>query len=294
MALMIDRYLVRYFLAVVDSGNFSRAAQRMNVAQPTLSVGIAKLEGLVGTVLFDRNNRRVSLTEAGARFLPYARRIESEFNRSVAAVQNVSPVRVLKLGILNTVSSAIVQKAIGEMIAADPQQRIEVVDGSERELVNSVARGRVDVALTLVGRGGDRFAEETLLEEGYVAALPATHPLAGRDVVTADDVADSVMMVRRQCEALSETSRYFTERGVRPFFAYRSSQDDRVLAMVAAGLGMTVTPHSHNAPGIWRARLNGFDLTRKIGLIYAGDFDHAELGQSAGLSALRQAVLSEA
>jgi len=71
---MIERYLLRYFLAVVDNGNFSRAAQQVNVAQPTLSVGIAKLEKALGVPLFERTNRRVHLTDAGAQLLAHARR----------------------------------------------------------------------------------------------------------------------------------------------------------------------------------------------------------------------------
>jgi len=285
---MIDRYLVRYFLAVVDNGNFSRAARRMNVAQPTLSIGIAKLEELVGASLFDRNNKRVNLTEAGARFLPFARRIEGEFNRSLAAIQEVHPSKVLKLGILTTISSSLVQSAIAQMLGADPSQRIEIVDGSERELVNSIGRGRVDAALTLVERSGERFGEEVLFEEGYVAALPRTHPQAGKSVLKAEDLAGSIMIVRRQCEALSETSRYFTEHGVRPFFAYRSSQDDRVMAMVAAGLGLTVVPESHAAPGVWQARLTGFDLTRKIGLMFSSDANRTALDGSPAFQKLRE------
>ncbi|WP_300395457.1 LysR family transcriptional regulator [Henriciella sp.] len=287
---MIDRYLVRYFLAVVDSGNFTRAAQRMHVAQPTLSIGIAKLEELVGASLFDRNNKRVNLTDAGARFLPFARRIESEFNRSLAAIQDVQPSRILKLGILNTISSALVRSAIAQMLSADPTQRIEVVDGTERELVNGIGRGRINAALTLVGRGEARFGEEILFEEGYVAALPRSHPEAGKSDLKAEALAGSVMIVRRQCEALSETSRYFTERGVRPFFAYRSSQDDRVMAMVAAGLGMTVVPESHVCRGVWQSRLTGFDLTRKIGLMFSPDVNRTAVDGSPAFQKFREVV----
>jgi DNA-binding transcriptional LysR family regulator len=287
---MIDRYLVRYFLAVVDSGNFTRAAQRMHVTQPTLSIGIAKLEELVGASLFDRNNKRVNLTDAGARFQPFARRIESEFTRSLAAIQDVQPSSVLKLGILNTISSALVQSAIAQMLSADPTQRIEVVDGTERELVNGIGRGRINVALTLVGRGEERFREEILFEEGYVAALPRSHPEAGKSDLKAEALAGSVMIVRRQCEALSETSRYFTERGVRPFFAYRSSQDDRVMAMVAAGLGMTVVPESHACSSVWQTRLTGFDLTRKIGLMFSPDVNRTAVNGSPAFQKFREAV----
>src|SRR5688572_14365410 len=100
---MIDRYLLRYFLAVVDRGTFSRAAQQVNVAQPTLSVGIAKLERLLGTPLFHRSSQRVHLTEAGSRFAVHARRIENEFNLAESAVSGMQSLRTLRIGALSTI-----------------------------------------------------------------------------------------------------------------------------------------------------------------------------------------------
>ena len=78
------------------------------------------MEKLLGAQLFNRNNRRIHLTDAGTRYLPFARRIESEFNRSEASLQDIHPVRVLKIGILNTVSSDIVKAAVTAMLAAGP------------------------------------------------------------------------------------------------------------------------------------------------------------------------------
>jgi DNA-binding transcriptional LysR family regulator len=78
-----------------------------------------------------------------------------------------------------------------------------------------------------------------------------------------------VMIVRRHCEALSETSRFFTERGVRPHFAYRSVNDERVMQMVAAGVGITLMPECYQASDVARPKLAGFDLQRTIGLVYA-------------------------
>ncbi len=265
---MIDRYLIRYFLAVVDNGNFSRAAAQVNVTQPTLSVGIAKLEDQLGARLFNRSSQRVHLTNAGTRFLSHARRIESEFNIAEAALRGHEPVQQIRVGILTTISSEIVARAVAMVHLDGAAGTVEIVEGSERQLAQHVARGRVDVALSLVGRGGDRFLEEPLWEEGYALALTEAHPLATQGVIAAEDLADEVMIVRRHCEALSETSRYFTERGVRPFFAYRSTEDDRVMKMVAAGLGLTVAPESHRAEGVARPRLAGFDVRRKIGFIY--------------------------
>lgn len=263
---MIDRYLLRYFLAVVDQGNFSRAAQQCNVSQPTLSVGIAKLERELGERLFLRSNQRVELTAAGARFLDHARRIEREFNLAQAAMGMAVEAPVLRLGVLRSISSASLAAAIAA--CGDGLGKIELIDGTERELAARLARGRIDAALTLVGRGDGRFAEEALAEEGYRLALPAGHPLAAQSSIEAEALADNVMIVRRHCEMLSETSRHFTERGVRPHFAFRSTDDDRVLAWVEAGLGITVIPESLARRGIATPRLAGFGQRRTIGFAW--------------------------
>src|SRR5688572_12966198 len=109
---MIDRYQLRYFLAVVDEGNFSRAAQRMNVTQPTLSVGVARLEQEVGARLFLRSNRRVELTPVGARFLEHARAIEREFGAVEGAMRDDAPQRRVRLGLLTTVPTPLVEAAV--------------------------------------------------------------------------------------------------------------------------------------------------------------------------------------
>ncbi len=286
---MIDRYQLRYFLAVVDHGNFSRAAERCNVSQPTLSVGIAKLERFLGAPLFLRSSQRVELTPAGSRFLLHARRIESEFNQALQAMTDIGPSAspLLRIGVLRSIPGAVLARAAAAMRAVDPMAQTELVEGSERELNGHVARGRVDCALTLVDRGGDRFLEETLFTEGYALALPADHPLAREPVVAAEALADNTMIVRRHCEMLSDTSRHFIERGVRPHFAYRATNDERVLALVAAGLGVTVMPDGYRHPGVARPRLAGFDLRRTVGLVYGAQAEHLSANPPPFLQALR-------
>jgi DNA-binding transcriptional LysR family regulator len=261
---MLDRYLLRYFLAVIDQGNFSRAAAYCNVSQPTLSVGIAKLERTLGLSLFVRSNQRVELTEGGTRFQAHARRIEREFNLAMDAMAETENLPALRIGVLSTVPGAIVATAVAR---AQPKRRhrLELLFGSERELTAHLAKGRVDVALTLVERGADRFPEKPIRTEGYALAMAAGHPLAGRREIAAEQLAGETMIVRRHCEALSDTSRFFTERGVRPHFALRSTNDERVLQMVAAGLGITVMPQDYQAEGVTRPRLSGFDQTRTLG-----------------------------
>ncbi len=264
----MDRYLLRYFLAIVETGNFSRAAARENVAQPTLSAGIAKLEGQLQARLFDRTNRRVHLTEAGSRFLVHARRIEHEFNLAQAAVSGSAQSELLRVAVLSTIPTALLEQALTQRAAGD--ERVELLEGSEREVISLLDRGRADVALTILRPSTEKFASERLFEEGYGLALPSTHRLAEAASLRGEELADEVMMVRRHCEVLAQTSRYFTDRNVRPAFSYRGVNDDRVMAMVRAGLGITVMPDSYREAGVARVKLDGFTPRRIIGLCYAG------------------------
>lgn len=270
--MMLDRYLVRYFLAVVDQGNFSRAAIHCRVSQPTLSVGIAKLERLTERKLFVRSNQRVELTEAGVQFLTHARRIERAFNDSALALASTSTnAAALRIGILSSVPGVLVAK--GYKGASIKERQSELMFGTERELVGHLAKGRIDIALTLVDRGGNRFLEVPILSEGYALAMPCDHPLARTTSIAPEMLAGENMIVRRHCEALSETSRFFTERGVRPRLTLRSTNDERVMQMVAAGVGITVMPVSYRMEGVVRPALDGFRAMRTIGWAAA---HHAE------------------
>ncbi|OJY71066.1 MAG: LysR family transcriptional regulator [Sphingobium sp. 66-54] len=294
---MIDRYLLRYFLAVVDQGNFSRAAALCNVAQPTLSVGIAKLERTVGAPLFLRSSQRVELTAAGARLLVHARRIETEFALAERALATAEAPRRLRIGWLASIPADRFAAALRAERAAGGQTQVEIVEGNERELHAHLARGRVDLAVSLIRPGGTRFAEEALGGEGYRLALPGDHRLARAETVAAEALGGETMIARRHCEALAATSRHFTERGVRPFFAMRSTNDERVLAMVAAGLGLTLMPESYRncaAAGegaIGWPRLAGFDLTRRIGFLFADHSEPAQIAEMPIVGQLRRALM---
>ena len=288
---MIDRHQLRYFLAVVDHGNFTRAAAACNVSQPTLSVGIAKLEETLGSRLFQRNSQRVRLTPGGSRFLVHARRIESEFNLAARALAQTSNEPLMRVGVLKSLPGKTLAAIVREMRKRAPQAQVELVEGSERELLAHLSRGRIDFALTLVQRGGDRFLEEPLYEEGYVLALSSNHPLASESAIPAESLGNVDMILRPHCEALSETSRFFTERGVRPHFAFRSTNDERVLEMVAAGLGVTVMPEGFEAPGVAHPRLVGFHAKRTIGLAYRSTDETASTGPLSIVQAIRAVLM---
>lgn len=287
---MIDRYHLRYFLAVVDTGNFSRAAITCNVSQPTLSVGISKLEKALGRLLFNRTNRRVELTEAGSRLLAHARMIETGFATAEREVVGSVSRTTVRLGVMSTAPRRWIEDFLAIQRTAPDGDRIEIVEGKERDLRSRLARGRIDAALLSVHDGDVASGAQHLLTEGYSLALSSAHPLATRESVSIEELANDDMIVRRHCELLPETSRFFTARGIRPFFPSRTTSDDKALSYVRAGLGITIMPDGFRDAGVARVRLEGFDFTRDIGLVYASHADADALSRSRTVAALVEAV----
>mgnify|MGYP003940850281 CR=1 FL=1 len=290
MVSMIDRYLLRYFLAVIDQGNFSKAAAYCNVSQPTLSAGIAKLETLLGRSLFNRTNRRVELTEAAVQLTGHARRIEAEFAAAERDVQQASTQATIRLGLLSSIPAGWIEDYALALRDGGVSERVEFIEARERDLTERLARGSLDAALTII-RDDARFPAERLFSEGYSLAMAATHPLAGRATIDGAELAGEPMIVRRHCELLSDTSRYFTARGVRPFFPARVTSDDRALRLIRAGLGVTVMPDCFQAPGVVRPRLADFPFTRDVGLLFGAHADTRLRGRTA-LSLLAKIVES--
>jgi DNA-binding transcriptional LysR family regulator len=265
----MDRYLLRYFLAVAELGSFSKAAARVSVTQPTLSVGIAKLESEVGARLFERTTRRVSLTPAGGRFLVHARKITQEYEAALREVSETPQLKRVRAGVLSTIPARDLERVVALHAKQSGGEALEILDSTERDIANRLSDGRLDAAITILRPGLDSFAQEELRNERYVLFVAASHKLAGADSVDGGELAGETMIVRRQCEGLPEISRYFTGRDVRPSFSLRTLNDDRAMSMVAAGLGVTVAPESFKRPGIAAVRLAGFDLSRDVGLVFS-------------------------
>ncbi|MFT3997913.1 MAG: LysR family transcriptional regulator [Asticcacaulis sp.] len=260
----MEPYLLRYFLAVVETGSFTRAAEACLITQPSLSAGIKRLEEQLGVSLFVRNNKRVFLTTAGTRFLPRAKTILHECNLALSELAQTGQAKVLRIGVLQTLPSALTARLLKGFRDVGYDGRFDLFDGTEQEILNRFDERGIDYALSI--RRVEDAASIPLYTEGYVLALPADHPLAGAEEVRGEQLSDQPMIVRSRCEVLSETSRYFTDRNVRPPLAYRTAHDERALSMVAAGVGATVVPEYHSAEGVARVRLQGFAHRRTIAL----------------------------
>ncbi len=204
------------------------------------------------------------MTTAGARFAHHARRIEAEFAAAERSARDEAQVRIARIGVVSTLPSIWVGNALRAARSSEMADGLEIIEGRGRDLRLQMQRGGIDAVLCDVSE--DR-AGQILFEEDYALALPTDHRLAGRDTIGAEELGGEPMIVRRHCEALADISRFFTQRGIRPFMAARTVNDDRALAYVRAGLGITVMPRCFAAEGIAMAALSGFTQRRAIGVI---------------------------
>ena len=265
---MITRTQVRQFLAVVDGGSFTRAAALINVTQPTLSTGVGELEKHLGAKLLIREKRRIQLTEAGAKFLVHARKIQREFKLAEdETVKSKPQQRSIKLGVLESIASHILEPIIADYQGLEYSKPLSLLEGNVSELQSALAKGRIDAAFTispsiiLTGR------IIPLFEEPYLLMTSRHHRIADRKIVSPEEIISETMIARRACELLPETSKFFTSHGVRPPFSLRSPHDDRVMAMVRANLGITVAPRSHQIKNVSAIQLEGFLHVRTIALV---------------------------
>lgn len=255
---MIKRSHIRHFLAVVETGSFTQAAHRIRVTQPTLSLGIAELERLVQAQLFVRTRKRIGLTDAGTHFLPIARDLERGFRLADSFGRGeADDWPQLKLGVIRSIAAGLLETIIGEL---SREFSIELIEGTDPELRAALGSKRIHLALGVVG---DTPEAVSLFDEPFVMLVPQDRDLPSP--VRPEDLAAEVMILRRGCESLDETSRFFTRHDVRPRFALRSDSDERCIRMVAAGLGMTTAPLSLRGPGTRPIAVTGYDLRRVIG-----------------------------
>lgn len=260
---MIKRTHLRHFVAIVESGGFTAAATRLNLTQPTLSASMVELERSVGSPLIVRDRKRIRVTDAGYRLLELARSIERDFRLAETAISAKShPHRPLRVGMLSSLPSAWLVGIRRNYSGVRPMVLVEGGDADLRRRLNS---GQLDAAITIL-RSRDEAVGPTL-EEDYVVLLAESHELSNRPVLRAEDLSNETMIARRSCEILSETSDFFTARGIRPHFLMRSANEDRCLDLVRSGYAITTGPLCLAGNGIVGRALDEYNFHRTLGMI---------------------------
>ena len=198
---MLEHRQLRYFTAVAEELNFSRAADRLHMAQPPLSVAIRKLERELGTELLTRTTREVRLTEAGATFLAGARRVLDELEHAVLAAQRTA---AGELGSLRLAFSSATRyetlPTLGRAFrTSHPDVKLLTKEMWNANIVPAIRSGAVDAALCTCPEPSAEMVCETVRSESIVALLPTSHPLAARDELVLSELRnDGVMLVARE------------------------------------------------------------------------------------------------
>jgi DNA-binding transcriptional LysR family regulator len=246
-ASMFDLNQLRCFVTVAEELHFGRAAARLNMTQPPLSRQIQVLEHIIDAPLLERTSRSVRLTPAGRSFLPEARRIlklaesASQVARRIALGKTGS----LKIGY----TAAAAYGFLPELIAAC-RARLPEVDFSLKEMVSgdqleALASGQIDAGLLRPPVARPEFAARRVLAEPLLAAIPRKHPLASRETLAIKDFDGQPFVMYSPYE-----SRYFhdllvalfTQADILPRYVQHVGQIHSILAMVRAGLGVSIVP----------------------------------------------------
>ena len=280
----MDLRQLEYVVAVVDHGGFTRAADALLVAQPSLSQGIRTLESELGVALFHRLGRRVELTAAGEALLEPARRMLRDAATARAVVADVAGVRAgrLDLAALPTLAVDPLASLIGAFRAAHPAVAVHVTEPEEGSAVGDLVRnGRVELGLTdlsdhpdSTGGGGATTADlvaEPLLEQDVLAACPpGTRVPRGRLPVSRLDGVPLVTTppgtsTRRLVEAALGGA------GIEPTVAVEISHREAIIPLVVAGAGTSFLPQPLAEEAARRgAVVTRLDppLSRTIGLVH--------------------------
>tara|TARA_R110001583_G_scaffold81402_3_gene217262 strand:- start:632 stop:1504 length:873 start_codon:yes stop_codon:yes gene_type:complete len=260
---------LRLFLAAAESESFTRGAKRAFVSQPALSASISKLEGEMGVKLFTRNKRNVVLTPAGRMLLKRAKLIIEECAKAKSELKHHDVQRSLRLGVVNTLSIALVARLIEQYRRENPHLRLNVFDATEAEMERLAEEGRIDIALTLLQErldSGRRFCHsQELFSEPYQVAMAPDHHLSKSPSISLSDLAGESFVARSHCEYRRVFQELIRSSGVQLNVAYVTNQDDRALRLVEEGVGVAIIPEHQKSPGIVKRPLAEAPATRTIG-----------------------------
>jgi DNA-binding transcriptional LysR family regulator len=264
----MDIYQIRYFLAIVETGGFTKAAERLLVSQPSLSVGIKKLEQELGVSLFERGGRRAVLTPAGQFFLTKARSILTDYHDVLRELKTFKTQPVLRFGLLRTVLIGGFARLIGGFRQAYPNIAIDLQDGGVVDLQERLEAGDLDVMVTGLDELEPNGHSMPLFRQRIAVAVANSHPLAQRKSVRLSELDGEPFIDRIHCRARPLVKRQFEALGLQQQVVYRADNEDWVTALVAAGLGITIMSEWQNLPGVTYIPIADWAVERTIGLVW--------------------------
>jgi LysR family hydrogen peroxide-inducible transcriptional activator len=236
---------LRYFCAVAKTGSFTRAAQREHIAQPSLSQQIRKLEDEIGTRLFDRLGRTVRLTQLGEAFLPRAEEILRQIGSAKSEINEMAGTEQGKLaiGAIPTIAPYFLGSCLASFAREFPRVQVSVIEEETHELLNRTHEGMVDLALLALPVPASHCLCQELFRERLYAAVPQNHRLATLPRVQLKQIEKDPFLLLKEGHCFRENTLAACRRArLHPNVVFESGQFATILAMVAAGAGVSVVP----------------------------------------------------
>ncbi|MBK0391187.1 LysR substrate-binding domain-containing protein [Ramlibacter algicola] len=242
---------LKYIVAVAREKHFGKAAEACFVSQPTLSVAIKKLEDELELKLFERSANEVSVTPLGEEIVRQAQSVLEQ----AAAIKEIAKrgkdplAGPLKLGVIYTIGPYLLPDLVRQAIARTPQMPLMLQENFTVKLLEMLRTGEIDCAIVAEPFPDAGLAVAPLYDEPFLAAVPTSHPLAARKVVTAQELKSETMLLlgTGHCfrdhvlEVCPEFARFSSDaEGIRKSF--EGSSLETIKHMVAAGMGVTLVP----------------------------------------------------
>jgi DNA-binding transcriptional LysR family regulator len=264
----MEMHQVRYFLAVARTLNFTRAAEECNVAQPSLTRAVHQLEEELGGDLFRRERPHAQLTELGQRMMPLMRQCyDSALGAcSLASSMKSGEVCSLRIALSHSVDLSILMRHIEELRRYYQHLELKLLRGTADDAAEFLKQGHAELALaSSSGDEWERLDKWPLYTEGFQVVAGGDHRLAGRDIVTFEELRGEPLLVRGYCEHAAPLAELCRKNNLGVDRAHELNAQRDLVSLLEQGFGITLAPRSELRAGRFvRARVDGLDLRRTI------------------------------
>jgi DNA-binding transcriptional LysR family regulator len=300
----MDIRQLRYFIAVAEELNFTRAAERLHMAQPPLSTQIRSLEDEIGAQLFIRDKRRVYLTPAGQELLGRARAVLDATAQAKTAARHAAQGVIGRLALGYTASSMFTERlpgAIRRYIGAHPHVELSLREMASLDQLYALRERELDVGILRKPDVSppDGVTIEPWYRAPLVAAIPKDHALAGRAGIRIKDLRDEALITYPRDAGIGlywPVMQLCADAGFRPHIVREAREPSVMIGLVSAGIGIALVPHDTQCirlEGVAYQRILNSDAVSTLSLAYrAAEANEHVKGLLGVLRAKRQVARS--
>ncbi len=271
----MDLQQLRYAVALSRELHFRKASEKMNVTQPTLSQGIKKLEGELGSLLFERSPRGVKLTPAGKKFIPRAISILEEVGESIRELQEASgeAAGAVRVGSIPTICPYLMPQVITELRKTAPRLTIELREETTSLLVEHLKAGELDMGVLALPITEKGISSLSIRSEPFYLAVSKRHRLAGARRISPKEVARERVLILQEGHCFRNQSLEYCKLSPKdPHVIFQGGSLTSVLKLAASGEGVTFVPKMaldpKGNPGLAYIPFTPPEPEREIGVIW--------------------------